>query len=198
MVPIPKKVIVFFDGQNLYHGAKDAWHPHKGSEGIYSWPSYDVELLAQFLVNRQSGRELEQIRFYTGIPHPIDESKKFWRNFWFNKLKLLEHRGVYVYRGRINKAGREKGVDVKLSVDLIESTYEERYDVAIIVSQDWDFSPAVHLARKLVNAQGRNVQFESAFPVGPGSHSNRGIPDTTWTRISKAEYDSCVDTRDYR
>jgi uncharacterized LabA/DUF88 family protein len=56
---------------------------------------------------------------------------------------------VYVYRGRVNPGGQEKGVHVSLAVDLIQLTYEGAYDVAIIVSQDWDFGFAVRLARSI-------------------------------------------------
>ena len=36
-------------------------------------------------------------------------------------------------------AEEEKGVDVSLAIDLIQATYEKRYEVAIIVSKDSDF-----------------------------------------------------------
>ena len=39
---------------------------------------------------------------------------------------------------------------------------------------------------------------ESAFPLGPGSHSRRGVPGTTWIPIDHATYDTCRDPRDYR
>lgn len=67
----PQRTIVFFDGQNLYHGAKDAWVPAQPlGPSPYAWPSYDVEQLAQVLVAREPGRTLTQIRFYTGVPDP--------------------------------------------------------------------------------------------------------------------------------
>ena len=51
------RTIVFFDGQNLYHGAKDAWRPQPAiGVSRYSWPSYDVEKLAEILVVYQFDR----------------------------------------------------------------------------------------------------------------------------------------------
>jgi hypothetical protein len=105
---------------------------------------------------------------------------------------------VYVYKGRINRGGQEKGVDVSLSIDLIRLTYEEAYDAAIIVSQDWDFGAAIQLAKTVAANQGRRLVFESAFPDGPGSKSRRGIPGTTWIRIDRDMYDRCLDSREYR
>lgn len=80
-------------------------------------------------------------------------------------------------------AGKKKGVDVSLALDLVQATYEQRYDAAIIVSQDWDFDPAVRLAKKIAKAHGRRLEFESCFPLGPGSHSRRGVLGTTWVPI---------------
>jgi uncharacterized LabA/DUF88 family protein len=193
-----QRTIVFIDGQNLYHSAKAAWasDPFAGPSA-YSWPSYDVEKLAAWLVSRTPGRELTEIRFYTGVPDSKRGVKeKFWHDFWTNKLRYLGSRGVYVYRGRVNPGGQEKGVDVSLATDLIRLTYERKYDTAIIVSQDWDFGPAVKLAKNIAEDQRRFLAFESAFPRN--ARQLRGVPGTTWVHIEKADYDACRDPREYR
>ena len=193
------RTIVFFDGQNLYHGAKDAWRPlPRVGSSKYSYPSYDVEKLAEVLVSRIAGRVLTQIRFYTGVPDPnVGCTERFWHSFWTSKLRYLKNRGVEIYRGRINH-GQEKGVDVSIAIDLVRLTYEKQYEVAIIVSQDWDFGPAIRLAKEIAKNQGRHLIFESRFPYGPGSKSNRGIPGTLWIPIDQTTYDACYDPRDYR
>ena len=192
--------IVLFDGQNLYHGAKDAWRPKTATgPSPYSWPSYDVERLAATLVSLVPGRTLKQIRFYTGVPDPsLGPTQKFWHGFWSNKLRYLKNRGVFTYRGRINASGQEKGVDVSIAIDLVWLTYEQEYEVAIIVSQDWDFGPAVRMAKLIAKNQGRQLVFESSFPLGPGTSSNRGVPGTIWVPINQSTYDVCQDPRDYR
>ncbi len=191
------RTIVLIDGQNLYHLARRAWA--SGPRSPYAWPSYDVEKLAHTLVARTPGRTLTETRFYTGVPDPTtNSSQRFWHGFWSNKIRYLRSRGVYVYRGRVNAGGQEKGVDVSLALDLVRATYEQRYEVAIIVSQDWDFGPAVRLAKEIAQAQGRRLAFESCFPVGPGSLSRRGVPGTTWVPIDQATYDTCRDLTDYR
>ncbi len=194
------RTIVFIDGQNLYHLAKEAWVDDRRSSdnrsSPYAWPSYDVELLAQALVSQTSGRTLEEIRFYTGVPN--SRTNFFWHGFWSNKIRYLKSRGIHVYRGRVNTGGQEKGVDVSLALDLVRATYDQRYEVAIIVSQDSDFGPAVRLARDIAQEQDRMLHFESCYPVGPGSSSRRGIPETKWVRIDQATYDACRDPKDYR
>lgn len=186
------RTLVQIDGQNLFHLAKYAWGP----SSPYDYPSYDVQNLALRLVSMVPGRILAETRFYTGVP---DQGLRPTLNrFWTNKLRHIRNQGVQVYRGRINAGGQEKGVDVSLALDLVQATYEQRFDVAIIVSQDSDFGPAVGLAKRIAVSQNRHLQFESAFPLQQGRVSPRGVPGTDWVQISKAVYDSCYDPKDYR
>ena len=190
------RTLVLIDGQNLYHLAKAAWAPKPlDPSSPYAWPSYDVNKLADALVANVPGRSLTQILFYTGVP---DARAGPAQRFWTNKLRYLRRKGVHVYRDRVNDGGQEKGVDVSLALDLVHATYERQYEAAIIVSQDWDFGPAVRLAKLIARSQRRTLTLESAFPVGPGSFSRRGVPGTIWVPIDQATYDACHDPTDYR
>ena len=186
------RTIVLVDGQNLYHLAKAAWGPG----GNYDWPSYDVDKLARTLVGLQSGRTLQEIRFYTGVPD--QRASALWNAFWRNKTAYLRRQGISVYLGTISAGGQEKGVDVSLALDLVQATHDQAYDAAIIVSQDADFGPAVGLAKRVAHSQNRQLIFESAFPYAAGKVAPRGVPGTTWVRIDQAIYDSCFDPRNYR
>ena len=190
------RTLVFFDGQHLFHSAKGAWGPAHP----YNWASYDVEKLGQHLVSLKPSRTLEQIRFYTGVYSEPQDYQKHW--FWTNKLDHLETQGIYVYRGRVRgsagEAKQEKGVDVSLAIDLVQATHEKKYDAAIIVSQDSDFGPAVRLAKLIAKGQGRQLTFESAFPIGPGTKYKRVVPGTDKLVIDKANYDACRDWNEYR
>jgi len=193
------RTVVFIDAQNLYHLARRAWAAATGL-ARYTWPSYDARRISEELVARVPGRTLAEVRFYTGVPDPglPPASNRFWHRFWTNKLRAMTNQGIYVYKGRISRGGQEKGVDVALALDLVHLTYENRYDCGIIVSQDWDFSPAVALAKTVARGQSRTLSFESAFPFDNGNTSSRGIPGTTWVHIDKPLYDSCHDPKDYR
>ena len=194
------RTIVFIDGQNLYHLAKEAFGCGDTGPVLYSYPSYDVERLSKSLVNATPGRVLTQIRFYTGVPDPdMGDDEERWHTFWTNKLRYMRNQGIYVYKGRLNSSRQEKGVDVSLAIDLIDLTYQNKYDLAIIVSQDWDFGPAIRLAKIIAAEQNRCIQFESRFPYAPGRGiSERGIPGTTWLKIEQSLYDLCIDPNDYR
>lgn len=193
------RTIVFIDGQNLYHRAKAAWSDTVAvAPNPYDRPSYDVGKLAAALVSRIPGRVLSETRFYTGVPNPTAGARQArWHGFWMNKFRYLRNGGIYVYAGKVNSGGQEKGVDVSLALDLVRATYEQRYEVAIIVSQDSDFGPAVSLAKEIAQSQNRSLLFESAFPFNPGMNP-RGVPGTTWIHIDQTAYDACFDPRDYR
>ena len=106
--------LVLIDGQKLNLLARKAWA--SGPSSRIAWPSYDVEKLSLVLVSRTPDRTLTDIRFYTGVPDPATGSSElFWHGFWSNKIRYLRSRGVYVYRGRVNAGGQEKGVDVSLA-----------------------------------------------------------------------------------
>lgn len=198
-MPPNKKTIVFIDGQNIYHLAKRAWAPRPAQGwSPYSFPSYDVEKLANVLVLSEPGRVLQGIRFYTGVPSALQNS--LWHQFWTNKLRHMANRHIAIFKGRISATGQEKGVDVSLAIDLIKLTYEKSYDVAIVVSQDMDFGPAVKLAKEIAKNQHRQLEFYSAFPCEVSNHhsNQRGVPGTAWIHITKQIYDACYDPREYR
>ena len=79
--------------------------------------------LAAALVSLKPGRVLSETRFYTGVPNPAvgpDEAR--WHGFWANKFRYLRNGGIYVYAGKVNSGGQEKGVDVSLALDLVRAT----------------------------------------------------------------------------
>ena len=140
---------------------------------------------------------MEEIRFCTGVHSRKVNPDQYW--FWTNKLNHLESQGIYVYRGRVSN-DQEKGTNVTLAIDLIQATYEKRYEVAIIVSKDSDFGPAVAVAKVIAKSQCRKLVFQSAFPVALNTprKKNRRVPGTQWIHIDQADYDTCRDWNDYR
>ena len=153
-----------------------------------------MERLAGALVAGTSGRTLEEIRFYTGVPDPTRGSKELrWHGFRSNRIGHLRSRGVYVYEGRVNSGGQEKGAGASLAVDLVRATYERRYEAAIVAGQDWDFGPAVRLAKEIATEQDRQLVLESSFPAPRPGRSRRGAAGITWIPIDRATYDRCLD-----
>ena len=202
------RAAVFVDGQNLYRSAKDAFG--------YPYPNYDVMSLARKACELAGSCFLcSSPRFYTGVPDKDDDP--MWNAFWSRKLLAIAHQGVVVfsrplrYRNEVidfghggtaeRRIGREKGIDVRIALDLVSLAVERAYDVAIVLSQDQDLSEAAKDIKKIAQGQGRFVRVVSAFPWREGFYrgmNDKGINGTDWIRIGRGDYDSCIDPRDYR
>ena len=93
---------------------------------------------------------LAQVRLYTGVPDATDNPN--WHHFWIHKLAMLGRQGVVTYsrslryRTRVVRlpdgseasflAGEEKGIDVRIALDVIRLAHREEFDVALVFSQD--------------------------------------------------------------
>ena len=201
--PETKRAVAFIDGQNLYHGAKEAFG--------YNFPNFDARKLVGTVCAIQ-GWEFSACRFYTGVPDPSDNPK--WHHFWTAKTAQMGRQGVHVYTRPLryrNKrfdlpggsthsilVGEEKGIDVRIALDVIRLAHGRHYDVAVIFSQDQDLSEVADEIRHISSEQNRWIKMASAFPVSPTANNKRGINRTEWIRIDRATYDRCVDQRDYR
>jgi uncharacterized LabA/DUF88 family protein len=201
--PSEKRTIAFIDGQNLYHAAREAFG--------YSYPNYNPLRLASE-VCRLEAWDLVQVRFYTGIPDPTDNS--FWNSFWSAKLAAMGRQGIHVfartlrYRNRTVVlpdgtqhtflSGEEKGIDVRIALDIIRLAHRGEYEVALVFSQDQDLSEAAEEVRVIAGESGRWIKIACAFPFSPASRNKRGIDKTDWIRIDRTLYESCLDPRDYR
>lgn len=201
--PVHKRAVVFVDGQNLFHSAKEAFG--------YPFPNFDIQLLAQTVCAAQ-GWGLAECRFYTGIPNAADNP--FWNSFWVRKTAQMGRAGVRVftrpmrYRNKTVRlpdgsthtflTGEEKGIDVRIALDILTGAMNGAYDVAVVVSQDQDLSEAATEIRTIAHQQNRWIKVACAFPWSPAAHNQRGINSTDWLRIDRATYDRCIDPRDYR
>ena len=110
-----------------------------------------------------------------------------------NKRILLPDGSEHAYR-----AGEEKGIDVRVALDVIRLAHRGLFDVALIFSQDQDLSEVVAEVREIAREQSRWIKVASAFPWSQTSRNARGINKTDWIRIDRATYDACLDRRDYR
>jgi uncharacterized LabA/DUF88 family protein len=201
--PAEIRVVAFFDGQNLFHCAKAAF-------GI-PFPNFDPLALAK-AVCASRGWKLHQTRFYTGVPDAADNP--FWNHFWIAKCAQMGREGVYVYmrplRYRNQQVrlpdgsthtfldGNEKGIDVRIALDIISGAPSNSYDVALLFCQDQDSSEVADEIRTIARERRRWIKIASAYPYSPTVRAARGIDKTDWIQIDRATYDACIDKRDYR
>ena len=143
-----QRVAIFIDGSNLYHNLK----------------RFDIKTKFEEIIKRiETKRKIVDIFYYTALlDRSINEERYKEHKRFLDKIKeipnfhvvLCNLRRVILKDGFVNFA--IKGDDVYLATDLIKGAYENLYDVAIIVSGDADFIPAIKLVqkngKKIINA----------------------------------------------
>ena len=201
--PAQNRAVAFFDGQNLYHHAKTAFGHH--------YPNYDPQQL-HVAICRKRGWQPSAVRFYTGIPS--SEIQPSLHGFWRRRFLEMKRAGVVVtdrplryHQEEISlpdgstekrSIAREKGIDVRLALDVVRLARENRYDVAILFSQDQDLAEAVEEVKAIAREKQRWIKLVCAFPHGPLASSKRGINGCDWFRMDEDFYNACLDPRDYR
>ena len=195
--------MAFVDGQNLFQHAKAAFGHHH--------PNYDPVRLHQTIC-RAHNWVPSLVRFYTGVPDASRDPT--WHGYWMRRVLALKRAGVvvttrrlqYRYRDAFDEFGelqqieiaQEKGVDIRIALDIVRLARARQYDVAVIYSQDQDINEVVEEVWDIAREQSREVVLASAFLAGPNATFQRGINNTQWIKIDQQTYDSCLDHRDYR
>lgn len=201
--PPVKRAVAFIDGQNLYHHAKAAFGHHH--------PNYDPTKLLNAVCGLNNWVPAG-IRFYTGIPSATHAP--MWHGYWANRLLSMTRSGVLVVQRPIRYhqeqvelpdgtvksvvTPQEKGIDVRLALDVIRLARQNQYDVAIIFSQDQDLAEVVQEVKDTAKMVNRWIRIACAFPSGPQATSKRGINGADWIKMEQAFYDACIDPHDYR
>ena len=201
--PTQKRCIAFIDAQSLFHAARQAF-------GSF-YPDYDPLALSKAICAKQ-GWELAQVRVYTSVP--AIEDNEYWHRFWLNKLRSLENAGVVTWwkgwkmrkrpvhmpDGHVQMlpVSLEKGVDLKIAIDVVQRAHSKQFDVALLFSQDQDFAELADEIRGVAREQDRWIKIASAYPYSSASRTFRGIDRTDWLQIEREVYDTCLDPHDYR
>jgi uncharacterized LabA/DUF88 family protein len=143
-----EKVSIFIDGSNLYHGLK------KNS----------IETSFEDLIKAlETRRKVVSIFYYAAkLDKDYNPEKYLEHQKFLEKIKTIPNfhvilcnlRKIILEDGSISY--QIKGDDVNLAIDLVKGAYENLYDIAIIVSGDEDFLPAIELVqekgKKVINA----------------------------------------------
>lgn len=166
-----KRVFLFIDSSNVYHAVKKSNY-----SDFFDYKTFCYFLSNQFNVQRVyfydaiKNRKIEpegyarqqafHERLFKSIPNFVIRTRKLrYMNFserldenleslnlcelCFLKVKqLLSSLGLF-------KASREKGIDILLGADMIKGGFEDKYDVALLLSGDADFIPAIELIKEL-------------------------------------------------
>ncbi len=137
------RVMIFIDGSNFYHGMRD----------ILGRVNVDYRKLIEKLTRR---RYLVRAYYYTPIINREEAEEQFHSQHRFITY-LSDIPYVQVKFGKLVRQGEalvEKSIDVRLAVDMVRYAAMGYYDVAVLVSGDGDFVPAVEAVKEM----GRQVE----------------------------------------
>lgn len=170
------RVMIFVDGANLYSCVKQAF-------GV---TSVDFEKVRDELTR---GRALVRMYYYnaplSAEGHGLEKARS--QQKFFAALKCMDSVEVRLGKlvGQDSGEYRQKGVDVRLALDVARYALQDRYDVAVVVSGDSDVVEAVVIAKD----QGKRV--ENAFTRLGSSLELRQASDC-FIELDKQFFDRCA------
>lgn len=222
--PTDKRTIAFVDGQNLFHLVRLAFHYSHPNFDVrklagavcqtrHDWSLSEVRFYTGI-------PPYEKNVFWRGFwdsklaQMQSDGVVTFGRNLVYHtenielkdceKVELRGCKGIHVVHKEGKQllqfeAGREKGIDIRIALDLVRLARLRKYDVALLFSQDQDFVEVAEELRAISLDQDRWIKIASAYPFNVDKPwLNRGIDKTDWIAIDRTAYDRCIDSRDYR
>ncbi len=174
-----EKAVLFIDGENFLHKIKEVLE----KEGrVTDLTKIDfLGLMKEPLKGLKIGRKVfysSKLRYDEKTPKKSEELIQFQRRLKTN----LEKQGFefilagnvraqeVVVDGKTKLIFKEKGVDVKIAVDMVSLACDRKVEMAVLCSSDSDLQPAVKELRK----RGIEVIY-LGFEVNP----NRGLGYTT-------------------
>ena len=157
-----ERVISYVDGYNLYFGLRD-----QKMQRFY-WLNIQ-KLAQQFLKSHQI---LVNTKYFTTVVK-TPESKRLRQMEFLDALKTLQNFSFFyghflsdtvVCRqcGHTYITNHEKMTDVNISVELMKDAFEDRFDVAFLLSADSDLVPTIRAVCQLF----KNKRVVAIFPPG--------------------------------
>lgn len=145
------RIAVFIDGSNLYSKLK----------GLQVKATSEFDYLG-FVKHLVKDGEFVYVGYYVGQVrveknNPRSEALYSNQQKFFHRLSI-QIPNIEIVRGHIqnyNGIYKEKGVDVRLALDICNQAKENLYDRAIVVSSDSDLLPAIRMAQ----AVGKEIEY---------------------------------------
>ncbi len=153
---MPRQTILFIDYENAYQNARELFHngerDEEGTNGHFHPWQLGEEICR---LHNEIRRPLEEplaltaVRVYRGLPSSKDSRRysagRARKDAWSRRDGVKVESPPLAYDDLGNS--REKEVDVKLAVDLVNFARDKRFDVGILFSADTDFRPALRYIR---------------------------------------------------
>lgn len=139
-----QKIFLFVDGSNLYNSQYELF----GSDNYLDF-SLLIKNLEDFLKI-----SFDKIYFYASYSpkskRPSSKEKRYLKNEALFYQSVKRTKNVVFFKGyRSKSSGKEKEVDVKLAVDIVDFAHRRIFNKAFLFSGDADFMQALHTIKNL-------------------------------------------------
>src|SRR6266571_444128 len=133
-LPVPARVVVFLDWQNVYNGAREMFCTQQAPH----WRGQpDGKLDPRgYAASRRQHATWQRSPLVTLVTRP------------------LRYPQGWPTRSRVGERPQEKGIDVALAIDFVVMAVRKELDVGILMSTDTDMKPALEAVARLTAAQG--------------------------------------------
>ena len=140
----PKKIYLFVDGSNLYAGQYELFGPKKYLDFGKLIEQIEEKLEIKFSrTHFYASYSPKQTTLTTKVKNYLKNEALFYANA--KKLKNL----IFFKGYRSPTSQKEKEVDVKLAVDIVDYAHLNLYDELFLFSGDADFTQAINVAVRL-------------------------------------------------
>ena len=164
-IPKKERVIVYVDGFNLYFGMLEA--------GFLNCKWLNINKLANNLL--QINQELVEIKYFTSRVSNNPDKQKRQTTY----IEALESVGIKIFYGHYQSdttecrqcgniwpTFHEKMTDVNIATQMMIDAFQDRYDMAMLISGDSDLVPPIKAIHELF----KNKRVFVAFP--PKRHNS--------------------------
>lgn len=176
------KTVLYIDGENLRHYVKEVLREKNVSEKNATLLNVDLsKLLGRVLRGVRVSRKVYYSARLRQYKETLAKSRELIQKQRVLKTKLEKQGFDFVMSGNVRPQKvlvnrrpkiifKEKGVDVRIAVDLVSTACDGRVKTAVICSSDSDLQPAI----KEVKERGVKVIY-LGFEINP----NKGLMYTT-------------------
>ena len=168
-----KRVAVFIDGNNFYYGLRKIYGKDKSLKNL------DFESFANFLAGK--GKVVSIFYYNAQLDREHNPKKYNSQKLFFEKLRQISNFNLVLCKLlKRQVSGTDKFYyiikedDINMAVDMVEGACSDNFDVAILVSGDGDFVPAVKAVQRK-EKQVENIYFKNSSSRNLKNHCNKSL-----------------------
>jgi len=162
-----ERVTVYVDGFNLYFGMLEA--------GLLNCKWLNIQLLISNLL--QPNQELQEIKYFTSRVSNNPDKQKRQTTY----IEALESTGIKILYGHYQRDKieckqcgniwpkyNEKMTDVNIATQILIDAYQDKFDMAMLISGDSDLVPPIKAVHE-------NFKYKRVFVAFPPKRHNNSV-----------------------